>query len=194
MSKVPPPRQHHMSASVGNKVYMFGGVGQKMLEEKHSSICDTLLGLDKVEIFDMLEEIWQTETAGGDYPPALCDASCATLGNCIYVYGGTEASPSPRRHDYLNCFYRLDTSSMHWTRLPDSPIEGYARIIAYEDKIFAYGGLDEDSHVFRNELYCFKGKCVIIVTPYTLFAKSSAVGVMTMYDYAYNYIPQNNFG
>ena len=102
----PSHRHSHQAAAVQQKVYLFGGVTAK----EESSSC--------VHIFDPFTESWTTAESGGDVIPKLCFGACTSSDHFVYVYGGND-----QRNRTADAFYKLDTTTLQWTKL-DSMVSG----------------------------------------------------------------------
>ncbi|AEE35560.1 Galactose oxidase/kelch repeat superfamily protein [Arabidopsis thaliana] len=127
----------------GRFLYVFGGFGR-----------DNCL-TNQVHVFDAETQIWIRPEING-VPPCPRDShSCTTVGDNLFVFGGTDGTK------YLNDVHILDTYSHTWIR-PDIRGEGprvrEAHSAALVDKrLFIFGGCgkssDSDDEVFYNDLY-----------------------------------------
>ncbi|EFH63787.1 hypothetical protein ARALYDRAFT_316360 [Arabidopsis lyrata subsp. lyrata] len=127
----------------GRFLYVFGGFGR-----------DNCL-TNQVHVFDTQTQLWTRPVING-VPPCPRDShSCTTVGDNLFVFGGTDGT------NYLNDVHILDTSSHTWI-CPDIRGEGpgarEAHSAALVDKrLFIFGGCgkssDSDDEVFYNDLY-----------------------------------------
>lgn len=137
----PSPRQRHLATTVQNQVCLFGGSGEFSSEEEE---------LSNVHIFDSTES-WQTKTTSGQLPPIILRrAACASLGHDVYVHGGEKTNSS---------FYKLNIDSLQWSELPSGPERWASGMVAYDGKLYAFGGRDGASYC-TNDIHCFDGKGV----------------------------------
>ena len=154
----PVRRWGHVSAPVGDKVYLYGGWGLGSSEEKGS-----------LHQFNLTTRRWtKTRTEG----PKLRDASSSvSVETEVYIYGGQHGS------DYLGSLHQLSTKEGTWKELVgqgDRPMrKERSGIVHYGDKLFIMGGYGRPSGpmqpgaTFRkdsggggwtNELHCFNLK------------------------------------
>ncbi|XP_031564437.1 tip elongation aberrant protein 1-like [Actinia tenebrosa] len=97
-----PPRDGHCSASVGNKVYVFGGVRWNQDISEVSEVNETL-------VFCTETQTWSRASVGGKVPTPRSSASMTSIGNKLYMFGGLS-----RDSGWLNDLYVLDTDTMNW--------------------------------------------------------------------------------
>ncbi|KAF8088557.1 hypothetical protein N665_0536s0008 [Sinapis alba] len=127
----------------GRFVYVFGGFGRD----------DCLT--NQVHVFDAGRQIW-TEPMIRGVPPSPRDShSCTTVGDNLFVFGGTDG-----KH-HLNDLHVLDTSTHTWKGLevrgqrPEAR-EGHSATLVGKH-IFVFGGCvktsGSDDEVFYNDLY-----------------------------------------
>ncbi|KAK6128175.1 hypothetical protein DH2020_038077 [Rehmannia glutinosa] len=133
---------HTCNAIRGGKLlYVFGGYGKDQ--------CQT----NQVHVFDTVSMIW-SEPAIKGIPPIPRDShSCTTVGDNLFVFGGTDG----RRP--LNDLHILDTSSNTWI-LPSvrgdgpEPREGHSAALIGK-RLFIFGGCGkfENSEIYYDDLY-----------------------------------------
>ncbi len=147
-------RGDHCSATVGGKIYIYGGYNEGELE-------------GRVYSFNQSKG-WQTHVTAADSEgphPSLHSAACASLGRCLYLYGGDDGS------NFKDSLYRLDTDSLEWTQLPSGPMRMVGcRMVSFEDQLILFGGFGYpsgttqwfkenekygDGRGWTNELYTF---------------------------------------
>ena len=96
----PAPRFSHYSAPVGDQVYMFGGY----TKDFSNGVCSS------VHVFDIFAESWREWATQGPASPGLFDGACASSGENLYIYGGSNGI-------YQGALHELNTNTLLWTRL-----------------------------------------------------------------------------
>lgn len=95
---IPVARWGHASATVGTSLWIFGGVGQSILEDLHC--------LD-VELM-----VWRSLTPSAarskDRPERMHAAAACAVGNTLWLFGGQQG----RKH--LRTLYSLNTEMLDW--------------------------------------------------------------------------------
>ncbi|XXG46576.1 hypothetical protein AAC387_Pa02g1386 [Persea americana] len=127
----------------GRLLYVFGGYGKDN--------CQT----NDVHVFDTFKQTWSKIMVKGNPPSPRDSHSCTTVGNNLYVFGGTDGK-SP-----LKDLHILDTSSNTWIvpsisgEGPEAR-EGHSAILV-DKRLFIFGGCgksyDEPEEVYFNDLY-----------------------------------------
>ncbi|XP_013652385.2 tip elongation aberrant protein 1 isoform X1 [Brassica napus] len=127
----------------GRFVYVFGGFGRD----------DCLT--NQVHVFDAGTQIWTKPVIRGVPPSPRDSHSCTTVGDHLFVFGGTDGK------NHLNDLHVLDTSSHTW-KCVDARGEGPEAREAHSatlvgKRIFIFGGCGKasgsDDEVFYNDLY-----------------------------------------
>ena len=158
----PEPRFGACSATVGRKLYMWGGRLRAGVFAPMNTVC----------ILEMGTSLWTEQHLSGPCPPGVAFAACASIGHCIYAFGGfTE-------NGYSNSIYKLETitlkfSNVKATNAEMSPIPKFrcGMIAINKYTLFiacGYGGptLQHSTGVFikdpndravgwTNEVHCF---------------------------------------
>ncbi|XP_013619598.1 PREDICTED: tip elongation aberrant protein 1 [Brassica oleracea var. oleracea] len=144
-SSGPGKRWGHTCNTVkgGRFVYVFGGFGKDGYFT------------NQVHVFDAGRQIWSEPMIRGVPPSPRDSHSCTTVGDNLFVFGGTDG-----KH-YLNDLHVLDTSSHTWKCLevrgeePDAREAHSATLVGKH--IFVFGGCGKvpglDDEVFFNDLY-----------------------------------------
>ncbi|XP_010477041.1 PREDICTED: kelch domain-containing protein 3-like [Camelina sativa] len=124
-------------------LYVFGGYGRDN--------CQT----NQVHVFDAAKQIWTQPMINGTPPSPRDSHSCTTVGDNLFVFGGTDGSKP------LNDLHILDTSSHTW-RCPSvrgegpEAREGHSATLVGK-RLFVFGGCGKSSHindeVYYNDLY-----------------------------------------
>jgi N-acetylneuraminic acid mutarotase len=117
---MPTARSYPVSAVIGDKIYVMGGM--------------TGTGyLKTVEIYHSTTNKW---TTGTPMPSARVGFTCSVVGNKIYVIGGAGSSGS-----YLNTVDIFDTVSDSWTTgAPLPTVRSHLASAVIEGKIYLIGG------------------------------------------------------
>ncbi|XP_075479254.1 uncharacterized protein LOC142520139 [Primulina tabacum] len=133
---------HTCNAIRGGKLlYVFGGYG--------SDQCQT----NGVHVFDTVNMIWSEPVMNGMPPTPRDSHSCTTVGESLFVFGGTDG----RRP--LNDLHILDTSTNSWITPSvrgDGPEarEGHcAALIGKRLFIFGGCGKSENNQIYYDDLY-----------------------------------------
>ncbi|XP_033131478.1 nitrile-specifier protein 1 isoform X1 [Brassica rapa] len=127
----------------GRFVYVFGGFGRD----------DCLT--NQVHVFDAGTQIWTKPVIRGVPPSPRDSHSCTTVGDHLFVFGGTDGK------NHLNDLHVLDTSSHTWKCVdvrgegPEAREAHSATLVG--KRIFIFGGCGKasgsDDEVFYNDLY-----------------------------------------
>uniref|UniRef100_A0A1D1XJC7 Acyl-CoA-binding domain-containing protein 5 n=1 Tax=Anthurium amnicola TaxID=1678845 RepID=A0A1D1XJC7_9ARAE len=143
----PGRRWGHTCNSVkdGRLLYLFGGYGEDN--------CQT----NDVHIFDTVKQTWSKPMVKGNPPLPRDSHTCTTVGNKLYVFGGTDGK------NPLNDFHVLDTSTNTWVvpitygKGPDAR-EGHGAALV-GNRLFIFGGCGKSAYnsgeVYYDDLYIF---------------------------------------
>ncbi|VFQ74990.1 unnamed protein product [Cuscuta campestris] len=133
---------HTCNAIAGGKLlYVFGGYGK--------DDCQT----NRVHVFDCVNKIWSEPATKGAVPMPRDSHSCTTVGDNLYVFGGTDGTRP------LSDLHILDTSSNTWISPSlrgdgPEPREGHsAALIGRRLFIFGGCGKSEDREIYYDDLY-----------------------------------------
>ncbi|CAA7043224.1 unnamed protein product [Microthlaspi erraticum] len=135
----------------GRFLYVFGGFGKD----------DCLT--NQIHVFDAETQIWTQPVINGVPPRPRDSHSCTTVGDNLFVFGGTDGS------NHLKDLHILDTSSHTWI-CPDVRGEGpearEAHSATLVDKcLFIFGGCGKssgsDDEVFYNDLYILNTETLV---------------------------------
>ncbi|XP_051114672.1 uncharacterized protein LOC127240186 [Andrographis paniculata] len=129
------------AVSGGRRVYVLGGYGQSFSRT------------DRVDIFFTEYLCWRVAMMRGNPPAPRHSHSCTTVGDRLFVFGGTDGTKP------LNDLHILDTASRSWI-LPSvsgdvpEPREGHSAVLI-DKRIFIYGGCGrfENGDVYYNDLH-----------------------------------------
>ena len=139
MSAEPSARQGHISAAVGDRLYLWGGKTVDFHWEKFAPA-------SALHSFHPLMESWEHCESSGLPPPALFRSVCVSTEGHLYQYGGFNGST------YQDCLYQLDAKSKKWQQLFSSdklkkrPSGGSPMskdgcgMVAYGKKLVLFGG------------------------------------------------------
>ena len=133
----PSARMFQTSFSVEGRVYVWGGASQDALSGSKDDI--TKLA-SSIEQFDPYLEVWTQLNTAGTPHPRLMYAACASYGEHVYMYGGT----NNKFEGVLSC---LNVKTLTWSQLsPARTAGGPMRKAAcgivhfHHDKLAVIGG------------------------------------------------------
>ncbi|XP_077222651.1 galactose oxidase/kelch repeat superfamily protein isoform X2 [Tasmannia lanceolata] len=141
----PGKRWGHTCNSIkgGRFLYVFGGYGKDN--------CQT----NDVHVYDTMKQTWSKPMVKGVPPSPRDSHSCTTVGNNLFVFGGTDGK------NPLKDLHILDTSSNTWmlpslsSEGPDAR-EGHSAALV-DKRLFIFGGCgkshDDPEEVYFNDLY-----------------------------------------
>ncbi|XP_050225145.1 uncharacterized protein LOC126674699 isoform X2 [Mercurialis annua] len=144
-SNGPGKRWGHTCNSVkgGRFLYVFGGYGKDNCQTNH------------VHVFDTATQIWSQPVIRGTPPTPRDSHSCTTIGDGLYVFGGTDGMRP------LKDLHILDTVSHTWISPAvrgdgPEPREGHSAALVGK-RLFVFGGCGKSSNnsdeVYYNDLY-----------------------------------------
>ncbi len=125
------PRRDHFSTAVDRKIYVFGGY-----RDRESKLEGNVYSFDQ-------SKGWQAQAVKpeGRPHPSLHSGACASLGHCLYIYGGEIDTSKDDGPNFQNSLYRLDTHSFEWTELPSGPKKMTGcRMVSFANKLILFGG------------------------------------------------------
>ncbi|EDO34324.1 predicted protein [Nematostella vectensis] len=96
------PRDGHCAASVGSKLYVFGGVAWNVTIGEVSEMNEML-------VYDLESQTWSKPVTRGDTPSSRSSATMCSVGNTLFMFGGLS-----RDSGWLNDLYAFNTDSMQW--------------------------------------------------------------------------------
>lgn len=151
------PPWGHFSVSVGDKLYVWGGVerpGDKAPSEAGDEEGESARVLHS---YDFFVESWDVQECGGKVPPGLSHGACtyAEADGCIYQYGGLDEQEKRR-----GCLHRLNLKTWLWEVCSNSKggpvgLWSHCKMVAYGRKLALVGGYglptDEDGLVDKRE-------------------------------------------
>ncbi|XP_052794960.1 rab9 effector protein with kelch motifs-like isoform X2 [Mya arenaria] len=136
-----PVREGQCSCSVGNKMYIFGGV-------IHSNTQDLVESNDLL-CFDAESGSWSLIEAKGSIPEPRIAASLVSVDTKLYLYGGLN-----QESGWMESFYMFDTESKKWSAVESEGSHPSARdklqgavidrLIYYFGGFGPQGSLEED--------------------------------------------------
>ncbi|XP_060204931.1 uncharacterized protein LOC132632846 isoform X1 [Lycium barbarum] len=125
----------------GRLLYVFGGYGK---DNTHTN---------KVHVFDTVNRIWSEPVMKGTLPSPRDSHSCTTIGDNLFVFGGTNG------REPLNDLHILDTSSNTWISPSlrgdrPNPREGHSAALIGK-RLFIFGGCGkfDDTEIYYDDVY-----------------------------------------
>ena len=128
----PSPRWGHCSAAVERQIYVYGGRTKDFLRERATLA-------SQIHLFDPYLESWTKVDTLGSLPPGVHSSACASVGRCIYIYGGADGEK------FYNTFHQLDTTTLTWKSLGvpkvDCPMSKDAcSMVSHGNELVLFGG------------------------------------------------------
>lgn len=132
----PPVRRHAMTAEMGGKLYVYGGISGGL----------TTSSPDRHDLwaYDPLENTWSDLTPD-DYPAPRSSAVFEVIGGKLYLHGGSLTHQGGSHTDQL---WRFDPSEGTWTLLsPNNPAPANTTHTGavVDGKLYVHGNLMGDS-------------------------------------------------
>ncbi|CAN8292586.1 unnamed protein product [Cochlearia groenlandica] len=162
----PGKRWGHTCNSIkgGTFLYVFGGYGRDN--------CQT----NQVHVFDAAKQIWTQPIINGTPPPPRDSHSCTTVGDNLFVFGGTDGNKP------LNDLHILDTSSHTWIcpsvrgEGPEAR-EGHSATLVGK-RLFVFGGCgkssDSNEEIYYNDLFILNTETYVWKRAVTIGSPPSA--------------------
>jgi len=145
---LPVSRTNHASASVGKKMYIFGG--------NNNNEAGMYQVLDDFSCLDTETMTWSKVVATGERPCARSGHTLTAIGKKLYLFGGGVWNESNGWVHKFNDLYVLDTDTMHWTKPNCSgKVESSTFPISFSvgRYLFIFGGGSKPNHCVTNDLY-----------------------------------------
>ncbi|CAB4496170.1 unnamed protein product [Rhizophagus irregularis] len=134
ISNSPGLRRSHTASIIENKMYILGGV-----------VSNTPLGMNVIYVFNLLNNVWEVNTATGDVPLPRREFSSVVANEKIIIYGGTDVSRSELYGDVAI----LDTNTWTWSKqeTTNSPPNrsGHTATLVGANMIVAFGSTDSST-------------------------------------------------
>ncbi|XP_059148384.1 kelch domain-containing protein 2-like [Physella acuta] len=129
-------REGQIACSVGNKVYIFGGVEQGQGEEPKET--------NDIIVFDLATLKWSQPQVTGTVPPPRSAASLVAVGTKLYLFGGLS-----HMSGWFDDIFTFDTTNNSWSILDTEGIKPRARdklqAVAIDSNIYYFGGFGPKS-------------------------------------------------
>ncbi|GBB90553.1 hypothetical protein RclHR1_17540006 [Rhizophagus clarus] len=126
----PGLRRSHTASIVDNKMYILGGV-----------VGNTPLGMNVIYAFDLINNIWEINTATGEIPLPRREFTSVVANKKIIIYGGTDVTRSILYGDVAV----LDTDSWTWSKQetanPPPNRSGHTATLVGANMIVAFGSI-----------------------------------------------------
>lgn len=148
----PPRRWGHIAAPVAGKVYLYAGRTKEFSEKD----------VKRVHVFNTQDECWKevkVKLVGPLSAGLYCSsAACASIGEHIYAYGGTDKEGL--QEGYL---HQLNVETLKWIRVPTTgqgPMKKAGhKMVSYGDQLVVFGGRTSGPGRYcTNELHVFDTK------------------------------------
>jgi len=145
----PTDRSSHGISVVGNCLYLFGGE-----HTARTPVPSTLHVLD----MGSSQLKWKSEEVRGNPPSQRFGHAQATIGDCIYVFGGRAGTQIDEL--LMNDLHKFDTKTRTWTAVDtkgDLPSpRSFHKMAALKNKLYVFGGCPAkgrlaDLHLFDPE-------------------------------------------
>lgn len=140
----PLPRIGHQTASIGDRIYLWGG-WHKHIPKVHTN-SDKIKALSVIEVHNLRTGEWGQLPTNGIPPLGVSYHSCTNVGDDLYYFGG-RCGHSGCHHDSL---YQLNTLTMKWKNVTplsssDGPMKkAQCGMVQFhwrnEDYLFIFGG------------------------------------------------------
>lgn len=131
--ETPTPRSSHGISVVGDSLYLFGG--------EHTARTPVPSTLHVLEM-NSSELKWKSEEVKGTPPSPRFGHAQATIGHCIYVFGGRAGTQIDEL--LMNDLHKFDTKTRTWTAVDtqgDLPSpRSFHKMVALGDKLYVFGG------------------------------------------------------
>jgi len=144
----PVSRTNHASASVGKKMFIFGG--------NNNNEAGQYQVLDDLSMLDTETMTWSRPMTTGDIPTARSGHTLTAIGKKLYLFGGGVWNEAA---GWIHKFYVLDavdTETMVWTK-PNctGTVESSTFPISFSvgRYLFIFGGGSKPHHCVTNDLY-----------------------------------------
>lgn len=144
----PVSRTNHAAASVGKKMFIFGG--------NNNNEAGQYQVLDDLSMLDTETMTWSKPKTTGDIPTARSGHTLTAIGKKIYLFGGGVWNESAGWVSKFNDLYVLDTDTMNWTKpVCTGTVESSTFPISFSvgRYLFIFGGGSKPNHCVTNDLY-----------------------------------------
>ncbi|XP_048583339.1 putative adagio-like protein 2 isoform X3 [Nematostella vectensis] len=155
------PRDGHCAASVGSKLYVFGGVAWNVTIGEVSEMNEML-------VYDLDSMQWKAIEAKGTYPSPRDKLGSVAMGTKMLIFGGfgpkeddEMAGPGEAEFTWFNDIFAFDTENLTWKKFMvttvGSPTPRAAHCMcAVGFKVVIFGGKDSiarrhDTHILNTE-------------------------------------------
>jgi len=145
---VPASRTNHASASVGSKLFVFGG--------NNNNEAGAYQVLDDLHMLDTQTLTWTRPVTTGTKPCARSGHSLTAVGHKLFLFGGGIWNEREGWVQKFNDVHVLDTRTMNWTKpVCSGVVETSTFPITYAIGrfLFVFGGGSKPKHCVTNDLY-----------------------------------------
>ncbi len=148
----PSPRFSPFTASIGGKLYMWGGLTEDRSEHGKRRVQTVM------DVFDPYIEVWSQQPTTGTPPPlGLYAGACAAIAHSMYLCCGVDG------FSFHNTLHELSVATRKWRGIGvRNPSEGPMRkrgcqMVVYEGKLVLFGGYGIPSHRMQPGASFIKG-------------------------------------
>jgi N-acetylneuraminic acid mutarotase len=144
----PPSRTNHAAASVGSKMFVFGG--------NNNNEAGVYQVLDDLHALDTETMTWSRPETTGCRPCARSGHSLTAIGHKLFLFGGGVWNERQGWVEKFNDVYVLDTHTMNWTKPQCSgtvETSTFPITFAVGRYLFVFGGGSRPKHCVTNDLH-----------------------------------------
>ncbi|KAK5028808.1 hypothetical protein LTS07_006187 [Exophiala sideris] len=139
LSSSPTPRQEHAVASIGNNVYVIGGITANVSSDGVLDVA-TFRNVQDVQVYDIDQDSW---SYAASMPISVNHGNAATVNGKIYMLGNLSGTNFSSWNALSNS-YVYDPELDTWTDLPPMPsgaARGACAVGVYGSTIYLAGGI-----------------------------------------------------
>eukprot|EP01112_Ceratiomyxa_fruticulosa_P019604 TRINITY_DN645_c0_g2_i1.p1 TRINITY_DN645_c0_g2~~TRINITY_DN645_c0_g2_i1.p1 ORF type:complete len:435 (-),score=42.07 TRINITY_DN645_c0_g2_i1:46-1305(-) len=142
---VPLSRTNHASASIGHRMYIFGGMYRNQTE--------TLIFLNDFYVLDTITMVWTKLNPQGPLPDSRCGHRLVSFGNKLLLFGGGSGEHWDKKY---NDVYIYDPQLNVWVKpniVGSAPVCTFTIPFISGPFLFLFGGQNYSDNSLTNDLY-----------------------------------------